>query len=85
MRGRSWLAAVGRAIGPRPSLWPVALRQLRRLAEPGWWRSSPRLPLPSPEYRRFRSITAYGDPDAAPERADVVTYLRWCRQWEHVR
>jgi hypothetical protein len=24
-------------------------------------------------------VTAYGDPDARPEAADVVSYLEWCR------
>jgi hypothetical protein len=24
-------------------------------------------------------VTAYGRPDAVPERADVVSFLEWCR------
>jgi len=50
------------------------------LAAPGWWRRAPFLPLPSPDYLRFRLQTAYGGAgDRAPEPEDIVTYLRWCR------
>jgi hypothetical protein len=67
---------------PHPSLWPTALRQAGRLALPGWWRRAPFLPLPAPEYLRFRMETAYGGAgDQLPESDDLVTYLRWCRNW----
>lgn len=69
------------AIAVRPTLWWTAVRQVFVLAVPGWWRRWPPLPVPDPAYLRFRLVTAYGDPDRAPEPADVVTYLRWCRQW----
>ena len=65
----------------RPSLWATALRQAVRLAPKRWWARQPRLPAPEAEYLRFRSITAYGDPDRAPEPEDVVTWLSWCRAW----
>jgi len=56
------------------------VRQVRRLTQPGWWRRPPFLPLPPPDYLRFRLETAYGGAgDRAPDPADVVTYLRWCR------
>jgi len=68
----------------RPDLWTTALRQLRRLAPPGWWRRPPHLPVPDPAYLRFRFVTAYGD-DGAPARPDdVITYLEWCRAWPAV-
>lgn len=70
------------AVAARPRLWTVALRQLRTLAAPGWWRRAPHLPLPAPEYLRFRLVTAYGGDGSPrpPELArDVVAYLRWCR------
>ena len=51
------------------------------MAVPGWWRSSPYLPLPDAAYLRFRLQTAYGDPDRDPSPVDVVTYLHWCRAW----
>jgi len=77
------VAAVG-AVARRPSLWATALRQVRVLAVPGWWRHAPHLPVPDPAYLRFRMQTAYGDPDREPEPSDVVTYLHWCRAWPHL-
>jgi hypothetical protein len=71
-----------RAVLPHPSLWWEACASLLRLAQRGWWRRPPFLPLPGPEYWRFRLVTAYGgegDGDAlAP--ADVLAYLRWCQK-----
>ncbi|MFL6204505.1 MAG: hypothetical protein ACJ739_04070 [Acidimicrobiales bacterium] len=67
---------------PHPSLWFTALRQAGRLAPAGWWRHAPFLPLPAPAYLRFRMETAYGGSgDQLPEPDDLVTYLRWCRNW----
>ncbi len=62
------------AIVVRPRLWATALRQARVLAAPGSVR-------PSADYFAFRMTTQYGDPDHEPEPTDVVSYLRWCRQW----
>jgi len=63
-----------------PRLWPTGVRQALVLAAPGWWRRPPFLPLPAPDYLRFRMQTAYGgDGDRAPAPDDLVTYLRWCR------
>jgi hypothetical protein len=78
--GLATLAPAALAVLVRPWLWPSALHQLRVLAAPGWWRRAPHLPLPPDGYWRFRMVTAYGDPDAAPVPADLVTYLGWCRQ-----
>jgi hypothetical protein len=65
-----------------PSLWATGLRQVRVLARPGWWRSSPFLPLPAADYLRFRMETAYGGAgDQAPDPADLLIYLRWCRDF----
>jgi hypothetical protein len=69
------------AVARRPRLWAAALGQARRLAAPGWWRHAPFLPLPAPDYIRFRAVTQYGDPDHRPEPADVLDYLAWCREW----
>jgi len=63
----------------RPDLWWTALGELRRMAPRLWWRSSPHLPLPDRRLWEFRMVTAYGRPDAAPSRADVVSFLEWCR------
>ncbi len=71
--------ALGRAVAGRPDLWWTALGVLRRLAAPGWWRARPPLPLPDGRLWAFRMVTAYGRPDRVPERADVISYLEWCR------
>jgi hypothetical protein len=75
---RGWVAT-GLAVARRPRLWSVAARQSRRLARPGWWRRPPFLPLPDPDYVRFRTVTATGRADGAPDPADVVTWLEWVR------
>lgn len=78
-----------RSLGPllrRPGLWPVAVRQAAVMAAPGWWRRAPFLPLPSPDYLRFRLVTAYGGDgkvagsDAPALGEDLVAYLAWCRR-----
>ncbi len=66
----------------RPTLWSTAVTQMLRLATPGWWRHTPFLPLPSPDYLRFRLVTMYGGTgDGEPEVADLIAYLQWCRAW----
>lgn len=75
-----WAAAAVAALARHPRLWPTAARQVLVLAAPGWWRRRPFLPLPSPDYLRFRLQTAYGgEGDRSPEPRDLVTYLQWCR------
>jgi hypothetical protein len=61
----------------RPHLWSTAVRQVGRLARPGWWRRAPFLPVPDPDYLQFRLETQYGA--AEPDPRDLVTYLEWCR------
>jgi hypothetical protein len=69
----------------RPDLWWTAVRVALRLAPAGWWRRPPFLPLPSPQYLRFRMVTAYGGDGSSPARpADLVAYLEWCRAWPAV-
>jgi hypothetical protein len=78
--GARWALRTGAAVAGHPSLWRVGSRQVRVLARPGWWRHRPFLPLPDPDYLRFRSQTAYGgDGSRAPDPEDVLTYLRWVR------
>jgi hypothetical protein len=46
----------------------------------GWWRTPPFLPVPPPEYLRWRMLTAYGDEDALPSVREVLRYARWRRE-----
>jgi hypothetical protein len=69
-------------VARRPSLWRTAGRQYRRTVPGRWWSARPFLPLPDPDYVRFRLLTQYGVNDRAPEPVDVVNYLLWCKQWE---
>ena len=78
------MLAAALAVFRRPDLWLTGLRQLGRLAAPGWWRRPPFLPLPDPAYLRFRMVTAYGGDGGQPRPEDVVTYLHWCRAWPEV-
>ena len=79
---RSWsaltLALIGRAaVNPRVARDLVALAWSMRRR--GWYRQPPFLPLPPPEYVRWRMYTAYGDEDAVPPADDVVHLARWRR------
>jgi hypothetical protein len=74
-----WLAVVG-AVLARPRLWPVAIRQVRRLARRNWWRRPPFLPLPGSAYMRFRLETQYGGQSRRPVPSDVIHYLTWCQE-----
>lgn len=74
-----WWVRAGVALGRRPDLWPAAAHQARVLVPRRWWRQVPPLPVPSPTWISFRMETAYGNPDARPEAADVVAFLEWAR------
>ncbi len=78
------MVAAAAAIAAHPSLWATAIVQGWRIARPNWWRRPPFLPVPDPEYLRFRLQTAYGD-DGRFEPRDLVTYLRWCRSFPRSR
>jgi len=52
-----------------------------RTAERGWWRRPPFLPMPDPEYVRFRLLTNDGDGTAVPTSQDIVRYITWCRDF----
>jgi hypothetical protein len=69
----------GRAIvDPRVAvdLLAMAWAFRRRL----WWRRPPFLPIPDPEYLRWRLHTAYGDERDFPPVNDVVRFARWRRR-----
>lgn len=67
------------AVLVRPHLWLTAVRQIRRLAVPGWWRRAPFLPVPTAEYVAMRATIQYGDPKHSLEPRDLLNYLSWCR------
>ncbi len=80
----SWLGRAAPVLARHPELWATAAVQCLRLARPGWWRRWPPLPVPDPDYLRFRLQTQYGDPEREPEPADLVAYLKWCRSYRRV-
>jgi hypothetical protein len=45
-----------------------------------WWAKPPFLPLPDPEYLRWRMYTAYADEAAVPPVDDVIRFARWRRE-----
>lgn len=78
----TWALRALAIVLPHPSLWRIGVHQARVLAGPGWWRRPPFLPLPDPAYLRFRMETAYGGAgDQQPRPDDLLTYLRWCRDF----
>lgn len=44
-----------------------------------WYRTPPFLPLPPPDYLRWRLYTAYGDERAVPPLEDLLRFARWRR------
>lgn len=58
---------------------------MRRLIPSRWWIRPPFLPVPHPDYVRFRLLTAIGgDGSASAEPADLIQWLEWCRRWPSV-
>ena len=80
----TWFRHAFVAVLRHPALWLTGIVQLFRLAPRGWWRRRPYLPLPDPDYLRFRLQTQYGDPNHEPEPHDLVAYLKWCRRYGRV-
>jgi hypothetical protein len=69
----------------RPELWATAFRQLFRLAESGWWKRLPFLPLPSQELIEFRSKTQYGSRETEIEAVDVLAWLIWSKEFQKLK
>jgi len=69
----------------RPGLWSTAFRQLFSLAESGWWKKFPFLPLPSPELIEFRTKTQYGSLETGIEAADVLAWLIWSKEFQQLK
>jgi hypothetical protein len=66
------------AVARRPSLWLEAWRAAADIRCKQWWKRL--LLVPESEYLRWRLTTAYGDPAARMEAADLVRYLQWRRR-----
>jgi hypothetical protein len=64
----------------RPRLAVDLLRTAWAFRRRGWYRRPPFLPLPDPEYLRWRMYTAYADEHAVPPAEDVVRFARWRRE-----
>ncbi|HSG78850.1 MAG TPA: hypothetical protein VLD62_04650 [Acidimicrobiia bacterium] len=73
---RSVLLAVAR----HPSLWGTALGFLREIGCKEWRKWLLCVLRPRRTYLRWRIATAYGDPDADLDPADVVAFLQWRRR-----
>lgn len=74
-----WGSVSSIAVAMRPSLYLIAVTQLRAFARKDWFLRFPFLPMPDIEYLRFRMETLYGTKDALPPTVDLIEYLRWCR------
>jgi hypothetical protein len=80
---RSWSGLLV-TLAPRAVLNPRLALDLLRLGwsfrRRAWWSRAPFLPLPDPEYLRWRMYTAYGDETAVPPAEDVIGFARWRRE-----
>jgi len=65
------------ALNPRVAIDLLALAWAMRRRD--WYRRAPFLPVPPPEYVRWRMYTAYGDEAAVPPVKDVLRFARWRR------
>lgn len=70
------LSLVARSLR-NPAVGMALVRVAWRFRRRRWYRQFPFLPLPAPEYVRWRMHTAYGRDDAVPPVCDVVRYARW--------
>lgn len=66
------------AVLRRPSLWGEAGRALLDTRCKQWWKRL--LLVPGSDYLRWRTATAYGNPEAPMDPADLVRYLEWRRR-----
>ena len=70
------LVLVGRSLR-NPAVGVSLARVGWRFRRRDWYRRFPFIPVPSPEYVRWRMKTAYGRDDAVPPADDIVRYARW--------
>ncbi len=79
------LIKVAGLLSVRPGLWATAFRQLFRLAESGWWKRFPFLPIPNQELIEFRSKTQYGSLEVEIEAVDVFAWLVWSKEFQQLK
>ena len=83
----SWTALTARLVLRaivRPRLAVDLVRLAWSFRRRDWFRRPPFLPVPPPEYLRWRMFTAYGDEQAVPPVEDVVRFARWRRETMHL-
>lgn len=73
------IALIGRALA-NPRVATDLLSMAWSMRSRGWYRRPPFLPLPPPEYLKWRMYTAYGDENAVPPLHDVLSFARWRRE-----
>jgi hypothetical protein len=73
---RLTLALIGRSLR-HPTVAVSLIRVAWRFRRRDWHKRFPFVPLPAPEYVRWRMHTAYGRDDAIPPAEDVIRYARW--------
>ncbi|HEY0673396.1 MAG TPA: hypothetical protein VGD27_14055 [Longimicrobiales bacterium] len=64
----------------RPRLLLLLFATAWRFRRRGWYRQAPFLPVPPPEYVRWRLHTAYGAEERVPSATELETYIRWAAQ-----
>jgi hypothetical protein len=69
-------------VNPRLAL--DLLRVLWAFRARKWYLRPPFLPVPPPDYIRWRMYTAYGDEAAVPSVEDVIRFARWRRRVMHL-
>ncbi len=79
-----WSIVSGIAILVHPSIYGIALIQMKSFARTKWYLHFPFLPIPYVPYLRFRMETLYGNDSALPPTADLIEYLKWCRMQRRI-
>ena len=64
----------------RPWLLPALFGLGWAVRRRDWYRRPPFLPLPPPDYLRWRMETAYGGQDVGPPAEELRRFLAWARR-----
>jgi hypothetical protein len=71
------VAALSDAVGAPTQLLPSIITTAYALRPHRWWTQLPFLPLPEPEYVRWRLYTAYGNRRQRPTLSDIASFAVW--------